>query len=114
LILFQTHHINVPSKQQHWLLTGSTLDAATYPRRVARTGVLQGEAANANVSPARYACTPNSITLSCKIVAFKYNTERTKSKNKNIDLLDGKLAATERGSKLSKNEGSVNSIICKK
>jgi hypothetical protein len=35
-----------------------TLEVATYPRRVARTGVLQGDAANANVSPARYACTP--------------------------------------------------------
>ena len=36
-----------------------TLEVATYPRRVARTGVLQGDAANANVRPARYACTPN-------------------------------------------------------
>lgn len=35
-----------------------TLDVATYPRRVASTGVLHGEAAKANVSPARYACTP--------------------------------------------------------
>ena len=35
-----------------------TLEVATYPRRVARTGVLQGDAANANVRPARYACTP--------------------------------------------------------
>lgn len=38
----------------------NTLDVATYPRRVARTGVLQGEAANANVSPAKYACTPDN------------------------------------------------------
>lgn len=37
-----------------------TLEVATYPRSVARTGVLQGDAANANVSPARYACTPES------------------------------------------------------
>ena len=41
-----------------------TLEVATYPRRVARTGVLQGDAANANVRPARYACTPdNQIQL---------------------------------------------------
>lgn len=33
----------------------STLDDATYARRVASTGVLQGDAANANVRPARYA-----------------------------------------------------------
>lgn len=31
----------------------STLDAATYPRRVANTGVLHGDAAKANVRPAR-------------------------------------------------------------
>jgi hypothetical protein len=37
-----------------------TLEVATYPRRVARTGVLQGDAANANVGPARYACTPDN------------------------------------------------------
>ena len=36
----------------------STLEVATYPNSVARTGVLHGEAAKANVSPARYACTP--------------------------------------------------------
>lgn len=30
-----------------------TLDAATYPSKVASTGVLQGEAANANVRPAK-------------------------------------------------------------
>jgi len=39
------------------------LDVATYPRRVANTGVMQGEAAKANVSPARYACTPNMSNL---------------------------------------------------
>lgn len=33
----------------------STLVEATYPSKVASTGVLQGDAANANVSPARYA-----------------------------------------------------------
>jgi hypothetical protein len=38
-----------------------TLEVATYPRRVARTGVLQGDAANANVRPARYACAPEII-----------------------------------------------------
>ena len=45
-----------------WLcnLFCNTLDAATYPRSVARTGVLQGDAANANVRPAKYACTPES------------------------------------------------------
>lgn len=32
---------------------------ATYPSKVARTGVLHGEAANANVSPAKYAWTPD-------------------------------------------------------
>lgn len=37
----------------------STLDVATYARSVASTGVLQGEAANAKVKPAKYACTPN-------------------------------------------------------
>lgn len=36
----------------------STLVEATYPSKVASTGVLQGDAANANVSPARYAWTP--------------------------------------------------------
>lgn len=40
-----------------------TLDAATYPSKVASTGVLQGEAANAKVSPAKYACTPNNAVL---------------------------------------------------
>lgn len=35
-----------------------TLDAATYPKSVASTGVLQGEAARAKVKPAKYACTP--------------------------------------------------------
>ena len=44
-----------------------TLEVATYPRRVARTGVLQGEAANANVRPARYACTPDNQIRSGKI-----------------------------------------------
>lgn len=37
----------------------STLEAATYPSKVAKTGVLQGDAARANVSPAKYACTPD-------------------------------------------------------
>lgn len=40
------------------MLLQSTPEAATYPSKVARTGVLQGDAAKANVSPARYACTP--------------------------------------------------------
>lgn len=31
-----------------------------------------------------------------------------------FDLLDGKLAANDFGSKLSKNEGSCNSMICEK
>lgn len=35
------------------------------------------------------------------------------SQCKITNLLDGKLAAAARGSKLSKNEGSRNSIICK-
>jgi len=39
---------------------------ATYPRRVARTGVLQGDAANANVRPARYACTPGNNATKVK------------------------------------------------
>lgn len=43
--------------------SGSTLDDATYARRVASTGVLQGDAANANVRPARYACTPTSQNI---------------------------------------------------
>lgn len=41
-----------------------TLDVATYPSRVASTGVLHGEAAKANVSPARYACTPSMSRFS--------------------------------------------------
>lgn len=90
------------------------MDAATYPRRVARTGVLHGEAANANVSPARYACTPKSRICSCKMLFIKIHIERTKCEHKSIDLLDGKLAATDFGSKLSKNEGSCNSMICEK
>lgn len=36
----------------------STLEAATYANRLASTGVLHGEAAKANVSPAKYAWTP--------------------------------------------------------
>lgn len=43
-----------------------TLEVATYPRMVARTGVLQGDAANANVRPARYACTPDNKIQSGK------------------------------------------------
>jgi hypothetical protein len=50
---------------------------ATYPRRVARTGVLQGDAANANVRPARYACTPENNTIKQKkemiLILNKYN-----------------------------------------
>lgn len=37
----------------------STFVEATYPSKVARTGVLHGDAANANVSPAKYAWTPD-------------------------------------------------------
>lgn len=33
--------------------SASTLEDATYPSRVASTGVLQGDAANAKVSPAK-------------------------------------------------------------
>lgn len=42
---------------------GSTLVEATYPSKEASTGVLQGDAASANVSPAKYAWTPDK---SCK------------------------------------------------
>jgi hypothetical protein len=51
-----------------------TLEVATYPRRVARTGVLQGDAANANVRPARYACTPdNQIQLEKGKILMNYD-----------------------------------------
>lgn len=40
-----------------------TLDAATYPSRVASTGVLQGDAANANVRPAKYAWMPEKLVV---------------------------------------------------
>lgn len=39
---------------------GITFEVATYASRVAKTGVLHGDAAKANVSPAKYAWTPEN------------------------------------------------------
>lgn len=52
----------------------STLVEATYPSKVASTGVLQGDAANANVSPAKYAWTPYNINE--KLMAFSSSQVR--------------------------------------
>lgn len=43
---------------------------------------------------------------------FDTDDELCEAEIKMSPLLDGKLAAAARGSKLSKNEGSCNSIIC--
>jgi hypothetical protein len=40
----------------------ATNESITHTLVVARAGVLQGDAANANVRPARYACTPDNTS----------------------------------------------------
>jgi hypothetical protein len=52
---------------------------------VARTGVLQGEAANANVRPARYACTPANYLQRKILLATK-----VKSDDMHISILNKK------------------------
>jgi hypothetical protein len=95
-----------------------TLEEATYPRRVARTGVLQGDAANANVRPARYACTPANYSQIKILFATKASLMICTSvfsigkKQCQEASLDGRLAAAVRGSKSLKNEGSCNSSTC--
>lgn len=51
----------------------STLVEATYPSKVASTGVLQGDAANANVSPAKYAWTPDERGISVETKMLTLN-----------------------------------------
>jgi hypothetical protein len=85
---------------------------------VARTGVLQGDAANANVRPARYACTPaNYLQIQILFVtkaSFMLCTLEFLIGNKQCQeaSLEGRLAAAVRGSKSLKNEGSCNSTTC--
>lgn len=45
--------IFIEAKNEGHIFSLYTLDVATYPNRLASTGVLHGEAAKANVSPAR-------------------------------------------------------------
>jgi hypothetical protein len=88
------------------------------PRRVARTGVLQGDAANANVRLARYACTPANYSQIKILFVTKASlmmcTSVLSIGNKQCQeaSLDGRLAAAVCGSKSLKHEGSCNSTTC--